>query len=312
MCNRNWRGLVVVLLICLAFLGCFVFSFAATEADKAKLSNTGVSTEKAIDKPVSERTNSGAEDYNRMILEELIKQLADRNMPVTCSIMLITAFATVLLAIIAFSGLYSDLKRTKEMETEIKNMKLDMKLENEKLKTKVITSIKTEVKTELLNKIYSTVYSTIQESVQNKVGLEVSAALQRLKKESDQEFKKLKTECEKHRNRHLLILNLLEEAKYNYLISLEQAQIKGIERIMPRFSYALSQCLSKEKNVIWTGINTLYTLKDSYKVNLPKAVYEFLKILHQTRPEFQDNEIKEVLKRLCQIMHWDASFIAPE
>jgi len=285
-----------------------MFSFAATEADKAKLSNTGVSTEKAIDKPVSEKTNSGAEDYNRMILEELIKQFADRNKLVTWSIMLITAFATVLLAIIAFAGLYFDLKRTKEMETEIKNMKLNMKLENEKLKTKVITSIKTEVKTELLNKIYS----TIQESVENAVGLEVSAALQRLKKESDQEFKKLKTECEKHRNRHLLILNLLEEAKYNYLISLEQAQIKEIERIMPRFSYALSQCLSKEKNVIWTGINTLYTLKDSYKVNLPKAVYEFLKILHQTRPEFQDNEIKEVLKRLYQIMHWDASFIAPE
>jgi len=285
-----------------------MFSFAATEADKAKLSNTGVSTEKAIDKPVSEKTNSGAEDYNRMILEELIKQFADRNKPVTWSIMLITAFATVLLAIIAFSGLYSDLKRTKEMETEIKNMKLNMKLENEKLKTKVITSIKTEVKTELLNKIYS----TIQESVENAVGLEVSAALQRLKKESDQEFKKLKTECEKHRNRHLLILNLLEEAKYNYLISLEQAQLKEIERIMPRFSYALSQCFSKEKNVIWTGINTLYTLKDSYKVNLPKAVYEFLKILYQTRPELQDNEIKEVLKRLCQIMHWDASFIAPE
>ena len=310
MCNRNWRGLVVILLICLAFLGCFVFSFAATEADKAKLSNAGVSTEKAIDKPVSEKTNSGAEDYNRMILEELIKQFADRNKPVTRSIMLITAFATVLLAIIAFLGFYYESKRTREIDREINYMKNEVKIKLENLENtqKLKEEVSTKVKTELLNKIYS----TIQESVKNAVWLEVSAALQELRTEIDQEFRRLKTEYEKQRNQHLLILNLLEEAKYNYLISLEQAQIKEIERIMPRFSYALFQCLSKEKNVIWTGINTLYTLKDSYKVNLPKAVYEFLKILHQTRPELQDNEIKEVLKRLCQIMHWDASFIAPE
>jgi len=251
MCNRNWRGLVVVLLICLAFLGSFA-SYAANNDINEKISNT---------------------------------------------ISMITAFATAFLVIIGVLAIYFDYQRTKKMEREI-----------EIAKEKLTEKISFKVKTELLNKIYS----TIQDSVENAVGLEVSAALQRLKKESDQEFKKLKTECEKHRNRHLLILNLLEEAKYNYLISLEQAQIKEIERIMPRFSYALSQCLSKEKNVIWTGINTLYTLKDSYKVNLPKAVYEFLKILHQTRPEFQDNEIKEVLKRLYQIMHWDASFIAPE
>ena len=309
MCNRNWRGLVVILLICLAFLGCFVFSFAPTEADKAKLPNAGVSTEKAIDKPVSEKTNSGAEDYNRMILEELIKQFADRNKPVTWSIILITAFATVFLAIIAFFGFYYESKRTREIDREINYMKNEVKIKLENLENtqKLKEEVSTKVKTELLNKIYS----TIQESVKNAVWLEVSAALQELRTEIDQEFRRLKTEYEKQRNQHLLILNLLEEAKYNYLISLEQAQIKEIERIMPRFSYALSQCLSKEKNVIWTGINTLYTLKDSYKVNLPKAVYEFLKILYQTRPELQDNEIKEVLKRLCQIMHWDASFIAP-
>ena len=173
MCNRNWRGLVVILLICLAFLGCFVFSFAATEADKAKLPNAGVSTEKAIDKPVSEKTNSGAEDYNRMILEELIKQFADRNKPVTWSIILITAFATVFLAIIAFFGFYYESKRTREIDREINYMKNEVKIKLENLENtqKLKEEVSTKVKTELLNKIYS----TIQESVKNAVWLEVSA-----------------------------------------------------------------------------------------------------------------------------------------